>query len=221
MFRKQASVVFHHQYASLRSITSSKFRSYIAKPCQTSAILNETQDQSLLFDYWNEAPLFPNLPNSYTPSLIIGIDPDVNGAIACLRFTNIASPHLDATAASIEIHDMPTETWKMKSRDKKYPSPQGILSLLQTIKSKELTSNTSIHAVLEFTTPTHLSGKFAWYGSGYANGLLDGLFLTQDIVSERISAKLWKKGLGLTKLGKEGSLILARQAYPQAAQFLT
>jgi hypothetical protein len=169
---------------------------------------------------YSEEPIFPELLKPGTSSVVIGVDPDSSGAIATLRWTNSDAlldlpPDQLIAFAHPEVFDMPTEIWKMKAREKKQPSPASFLQLLQSIAAQDPSAD--LRAVLEFTTPTHLSGKYAWYGSGFATGLITGLFTSEKLTYERISAASWKRSLGLTKAGKEGSLALARQIFPQAA----
>ena len=172
------------------------------------------------FTISGEDPIFQDLLAPNQQCILMGIDPDANGAIAVLHWTNPSSlisatpEHLTA-AARLEVIDMPTEIWKLKAREKKQPSPEAFLALIQQIKAEH--PNAKIRATIEFTTPGPLSGKYAWYGSGFATGLITGLFLSQGIPYEKISAAGWKRSLGLIKLGKEGSLTLAKQIFPQAA----
>lgn len=185
----------------------------------TSATSLITTSSPLQFSFSGEEPIFPDLFIPDQQTTVIGIDPDVNGAIATLRWTNSltdASPEDLAAAAHIDIFDMPTEIWQMKKREKKQPSPAAFLEILQRLQREH--PEASLRAVLEFTTPGPLSGKYAWYGSGFATGLITGLFVAQDIPFERISAASWKRSLGLTKMGKDGSLALARQLFPHAAE---
>jgi hypothetical protein len=172
------------------------------------------------FNICSEEPVFPELLKPYTSSVIIGVDPDSNGAIATLRWSNDdalldLSPDQLVSVAQPEVFDMPTEIWKMKTREKKQPSPEAFLRLLQNIAAED--PKAAVRAAVEFTTPTHLSGKYAWYGSGFATGLITGLFIAENLEYQRISAASWKRSLGLSKTGKEGSLALARQLFPQAA----
>ena len=112
-------------------------------------------------------------------------------------------------SADIVVHDMPTEAWEMRSRVKKRPSAQSIRQLLQPL----LEEADIVRVAVEFSTPTHLSGKFAWYDSGYASGMLDGVFQTMGVTYERALVSSWKKELGLNTLGKPGSLALARELF--------
>ncbi|KAG7673231.1 hypothetical protein Ndes2437B_g01358 [Nannochloris sp. 'desiccata'] len=173
------------------------------------------------FDICSEEPVFPELLKPYTSSVIIGVDPDSSGAIATLRWSNSDAvldlpPDQLISVAQPVVFDMPTEIWKMTTREKKQPSPAAFLQLLQNIAAED--PKAAVRAAIEFTTPTHLSGKYAWYGSGFATGLITGLFIAESLEYQRISAPSWKRSLGLTRAGKEGSLALARQLFPQAAE---
>lgn len=55
---------------------------------------------------------------------------------------------------------------------------------------------------------------------GYSSGLLTGLLTSQGVPYQRVDAASWKRHLGLYRLGKEGSLALARQLFPQALDSL-
>ena len=112
-------------------------------------------------------------------------------------------------SAEIVVHDMPTETWEMRSRVKKRPSALAMQRLLRPL----LEDAAVVRVAVEFSTPTHLSGKFAWYDSGYASGMLDGVFQAMGVTYERALVSSWKKELGLNKLGKPGSLALARELF--------
>jgi hypothetical protein len=176
---------------------------------------------SLEFELCSEEPVFPELLKPNKSSVIVGVDPDSSGAIATLRWTNSDTllnlpPDQLISFAQAEVFDMPTEVWKMKAREKKQPSPAAFLQLIQKVAAED--PSAALRAAVEFTTPTHLSGKYAWYGSGFATGLITGLFISQNLQYERVSASMWKRSLGLTKAGKEGSLALARQLFPQAAE---
>jgi hypothetical protein len=150
---------------------------------------------------------------------LVSIDPDSNGAIStftwpALSISSPSSPRHQTVvemlrAADIGVHDMPTETWQMRSREKKRPSALAIQRLLKPM----LNDSEIVRIAVEFSTPTHLSGKFAWYDSGYASGLLDGVFQTMGVTYERVLVSSWKRELGLYKLGKPGSLALARELF--------
>lgn len=114
---------------------------------------------------------------------------------------------------------MPIETLKLGSRDKKQINPVVLSEVLHRIATEEGpgSSNTVLGAALEHTTPQHLSGKHAWYGIGFSTGMLSGLLTAHNIPYQRVNAAVWKRQMGLFRLGKEGSLALAHQLFPAAA----
>jgi len=164
----------------------------------------------------------PPSPVPRPPSLLsrlVSIDPDSNGAVTTFTWpaSAVSSPSSPRhqtlvemlRSAEIVVHDMPTETWEMRSRVKKRPSALAMQRLLRPL----LEDAAVVRVAVEFSTPTHLSGKFAWYDSGYASGMLDGVFQTMGVTYERALVSSWKKELGLNKLGKPGSLALARELF--------
>lgn len=55
---------------------------------------------------------------------------------------------------------------------------------------------------------------------GFSFGLLTGILTAQGIPYRRVEASGWKRHMGLWRLGKDGSLALARQLFPQAGHLL-
>ena len=159
--------------------------------------------------------LFPELSTeTQRRRTLVAIDPDSNGAVS--TFTWGAAPSsVDTTpwgllnTADVAVFDMPTEIWQMRTREKKQPSPEALVELFRSLQEDDAL----VCAAVEFSTPTHLSGKFAWYDSGFASGMLCGIFHTMNLPYERVAVSSWKKDLGLIKLGKPGSLALARSLF--------
>ncbi|KAL4451807.1 hypothetical protein ABPG75_007469 [Micractinium tetrahymenae] len=77
-----------------------------------------------------------------------------------------------------------------------------------------------VRAVVEYSTPQYISGKLSWYSLGFAMGLLNGLLAVAGIPYERVPATTWKRGMGLHRSGKEGSIALAGHLLPAAADLL-
>ena len=169
--------------------------------------------------------LFPELyEETACKRILLSIDPDINGALSTFTWNENQdvsglSPYSMIRAADIQVFDMPTEIWQMRSREKKRPSPEALVSFMkQHLEVYNTESNTIARAAVEFTTPTHLSGKFAWYDSGFASGMLYGIFHAMDIPYERAPVSSWKKDFMLTKLGKPGSMALARELFVEQSE---
>jgi hypothetical protein len=47
-----------------------------------------------------------------------------------------------------------------------------------------------LRAVMEYSMPPHASGKFAWFGIGFASGLLNGLLAAQGIPYHRVAGEV-------------------------------
>lgn len=155
--------------------------------------------------------LFPELlQDTHLRRTLLSIDPDSNGAITAFTWKSTQSIHNGALSmiqtADIQVYDMPTEVWQMRSREKKRPSSEALVNLFRSFQDGE----SIVRVAVESSTPTHLSGKFAWYDSGFSSGMLHGIFDALGLTSERVPVSSWKKDLGLVKLGKPGSLELAK-----------
>jgi hypothetical protein len=165
------------------------------------------------------AAAFPEVLIPGRPFTLIGVDPDVNGALATLRWADggallAASTAAEALAAAeAAVHDMPVEVLRLGTRDKRQACPAALAALLRALAP----AGGGAAAAVEHSTPQHLSGKHAWYGIGYSSGLLSGLLAAQGLPWQRVSASGWKRDMALHKRGKEGSLSLAARLFPAAA----
>lgn len=222
--------------------------------CSATKTSQRASVPDLLFEPLERGALpFPELLQPGKQAVVVGIDPDISGAIAVLSWQNPAadssecsallssSSHRSSTlgthapslaSLSVEVHDLPVEVWQLGSRNKRQPNPVGIHQILQQCleepglqsqhasRDEDGRQGTVARAVVEHTTPQHLSGKFAWYGMGFSFGLLTGILTAQGIPYRRVEASGWKRHMGLWRLGKDGSLALARQLFPQAGHLL-
>jgi hypothetical protein len=175
-------------------------------------------------DLSSEPCAFPELLGPDATAMLVGVDPDVNGALATLRWRNAgalagASALQLAAAAEVEIHDMPVEIWKLGKRDKRHPDAAALDALLRSLAARQTASGSGlVRAVVEYSTPQHLSGKHAWYGIGFSTGLFSALLASLGLPYQRVSAVAWKRQMGLFRQGKEGSRALAAQLFPDAAE---
>jgi hypothetical protein len=168
-------------------------------------------------------PIAPIEPAWFQPggqAVVIGVDPDISGAVAVLRWTMRPLPlELEACPSPLddvvaEVHDMPVETWALGKRAKRQACAASLLALFRGSTATALAAGDAVHAAVEHNTPPHMCGKFAWYGIGYSTGVLTGVLEAAGVPHERVSASRWKSDLGLRKQGKVGSLMLARSLFP-------
>ncbi|KDD76661.1 hypothetical protein H632_c145p1 [Helicosporidium sp. ATCC 50920] len=191
-------------------------------------------------------PLFPELAEAQTRCVLVGIDPDLSGALAVLTWRNGVASGVEAqdlAGMTVRLHDVPIEMVKLTTRERRQHCGERLFHMLQAAgreegaggeaqtseePSSEQSSNLSHstspdvvrRGVLEMTAPAHMSGKHAWFTMGYAAGLLDGLFRACGLPYRRVHAATWKRDLGLFGAGKEGSMLLAKKLFPQAEPML-
>lgn len=135
----------------------------------------------------SEPILFPELLAPGKRAFLLGVDPDINGAVAVLSWRN-SSGRADSSSGdagsnssssssrqaelgelTVSVHDMPVELWQLGSRSKKQPEPAALLEMLRQHAGlgsggQEAGGDAEVvvRAVLEHTTPQHICGKYAW-----------------------------------------------------------
>lgn len=142
-----------------RPHSSAAIRAYSSKASSSKSKENSTNQLELpqplpeLFELQQrDAPLFPELLTPGTRAVLLGIDPDIHGALALLSWHNppaissmVATSSCGHTRSSSEssspwpaladlqlaVHDMPVELWEQSLRAKKHPSAASITSLLR------------------------------------------------------------------------------------------
>ncbi|DBB02359.1 TPA: hypothetical protein ACH3X3_011365 [Trebouxia sp. C0006] len=144
---------------------------------------------------------------------VLGIDPDIGGAIAVMQWDLIPSAtQLQLQDAKVELHDMPLVSVSIGKRFQRQADPLGISKLMSSLN---LSQSTEVRAVLEHPMPNALNGKWSWFSAGYNCGIWKGVLLSHGIPFETVSAKAWKTDMQLIKAGKEGSRELAQHFLPQ------
>jgi len=128
----------------------------------------------------------------------LGIDPGLAGAL-CWR----AGP-------ACEFHDMPVLA-AGKGKRRVY-DVDGCDHLVQAYLARGLK-----WIVLEHVQPMPRNGALTAYSQGQAHMLWLVLCHTHSVSLRLVSPQVWKRALGLSGKGKDGSLMLARQLFPGAA----
>ncbi|MEE8113138.1 MAG: hypothetical protein V3T23_02170 [Nitrososphaerales archaeon] len=72
------------------------------------------------------------------------------------------------------------------------------------------------HAVLERVSSRPGQGVAGIFTFGRGIGVIEGVLQTLDIPISYVAPQVWKKYFGLIKQGKDKSLALAREFYPDA-----
>lgn len=83
-----------------------------------------------------------------------------NGSSLGLETEPLVQTHL----VEVAVHDMPITIWQMASRSKKQPDAAALLELLRHHSGlgSHPPGSIVLRAIVEHTTPQHLSGKHAW-----------------------------------------------------------
>jgi len=166
----------------------------------------------------------PLLATEDAPVVIMGIDPDISGAVAVLEWPvgtdrGPGGVPLRLDQATVRVFDMPTKTIDLAARKRRECDPLAIAQLVHELLPT-LREKAAVNILLEKPVPNPLNGKFAWYGSGLAYGIWSGMLAAYAIPAQEPTARRWKGDLKLNKRGKEGSRFLALQIFPQAATLL-
>lgn len=153
--------------------------------------------------------------------VIVGIDPDANGAIATAQWEATAprtqqGMPLRFEDAKIVVVDMPMQPVNIGSRVRRQPDAAEITRLFNDMLPSSL-DKTNANVALEQPVPSPLNGKFSWFNSGLAYGMWLGLLAAYDMPFQTPKVRRWKSDLQLDGMGKEGSRLLALQLFPQAA----
>ena len=184
----------------------------------------------------DQPPQFPELLLPGRQAVLLAVDPDLQGALVALSWRNppsapatdeaaAGSAAIDLAGVDIQVHDMPLETWKYGSRDKRQPDAGALIRVLaqcgadggvgvgggessSVLNSSSSGSNDSsgsvgaggsdtqpevtaaapavVRALVEYSMPPHVCGKFAWFGIGFSVGLLNGLLVARGIDYARV-----------------------------------
>jgi hypothetical protein len=77
-----------------------------------------------------------------------------------------------------------------------------------------------VRIVLEQPTPNTINGKYSQFSVGFSFGVWHGVLHTLGLSLEVVSGRRWKTDLQLLNKGKQGSIELARELFPQAVDML-
>jgi len=130
---------------------------------------------------------------------VLGIDPDVSGAIAVLR------------AASQEVLDVPCVKVQIGKTMRRRHDASSIVDLVNGINAPE-----GSVAYVEQATPFPKDGKQGWYGCGFGYGMWVGILMALGFKVVPVRAQAWKSAMGISgrQYTKDDSRILAMALFP-------
>lgn len=141
---------------------------------------------------------------------VIGVDPDVSGALALLKFDHSGS-------TSAEVFDSPVVQVSVGKTRRRRLDARSIVQLVQSIDAPIGTT-----AYLEQSTPFPGDGKQGWWSGGFGYGIWIGILVASGFSVVPVPSNVWKKEFELagSRTSKDDSRELAGQLFPDLTPML-
>ncbi|KAL8140164.1 hypothetical protein V2J09_006185 [Rumex salicifolius] len=148
-------------------------------------------------------------PKSDGSDWVIGIDPDVSGALAVLR-----TDQLDCSA---QVFDSPHVQMLVGKRVRRRLDPKSIVQLITSLGAPMGTV-----AYIEQSTPFPQDGKLGWWSGGFGYGLWIGTLVASGFSVVPVPSSLWKNRFELSgsRYNKDSSRNLASEMFPSVSPML-
>eukprot|EP00243_Klebsormidium_subtile_P008267 TRINITY_DN3874_c0_g1_i1.p1 TRINITY_DN3874_c0_g1~~TRINITY_DN3874_c0_g1_i1.p1 ORF type:complete len:395 (-),score=38.69 TRINITY_DN3874_c0_g1_i1:107-1291(-) len=136
-------------------------------------------------------------------SMVLGVDPDISGALAVLRGS------LEETSA--QVLDVPFVRVKIGATMRRRHDPGAMAAMI-----RELQPPPETVVYIEQPRPFPLDGKQGWYSAGYGFGVWMGVLHALQLQVVPVHPANWKRALGLAGRGvtKDDSRELAVRTFP-------
>ncbi|XP_040991814.1 Holliday junction resolvase MOC1, chloroplastic-like isoform X4 [Juglans microcarpa x Juglans regia] len=143
---------------------------------------------------------FPNISNPFNGSWthvasdwVLGIDPDIHGALALLKSVESGS--------SAQVFDSPHLQVLVGKRVRRRLDAKSIVQLLRSLDAPSGTT-----AYIEQSIPFPQDGKQGWWSGGFGYGLWIGILVASGFSVVPVPSMLWKKQFALSggRSTKEG-----------------
>ncbi|KAK8513393.1 hypothetical protein V6N13_002139 [Hibiscus sabdariffa] len=140
---------------------------------------------------------------------VIGIDPDLSGAMALLK--------TDSSGCSAQVFDSPYLPVQVGKRIRKRLDARSIVHLLKSLEAPIGTT-----AYIEQSIPFPRDGKQGWWSGGFGYGLWIGVLVASGFSVIPVPSLSWKKEFELTGAGstKDDSRRLASTLFPSLSDML-
>lgn len=137
--------------------------------------------------------------------MILGIDPGISGAIACV---------VEGTGRVQWVEDMPTFSVVVAGARRNRVDALGLASILRRdLFGISLAVVENVHALPQ-------EGVTSAFGFGRSLGIIEGVLATLGIGIEFVQPERWKKHYGLLRSEKDASRLRALQDAPHLADAL-
>ncbi|MBA0719694.1 hypothetical protein Golax_007348 [Gossypium laxum] len=140
---------------------------------------------------------------------VIGIDPDLSGALALLKS--------DSSGSFAQVFDSPHLPVQVGNRVRKRLDARSIVRLLQSLEAPIGTA-----AYIEQSVPFPKDGKQGWWSGGFGYGLWIGILVASGFSVVPVSSLSWKREFELAGAGstKDDSRRLASTLFPSLSDML-
>ena len=130
---------------------------------------------------------------------ILGIDPGLSGALACLN----------TMTGEIAVEDMPTVTVLRNRKEKREVSAQLVAAI---VVKRHVEA-----AFLEKVNAMAGQGVSSVFSFGRSAGIIEGVLAAFDIPTTLVTPQAWQKAMAVRD-GKDGSRERAMQLFPASAE---
>ncbi|VVB16716.1 unnamed protein product [Arabis nemorensis] len=172
---------------------------------------NKAIDAALMKDKWLDSLSLPSPHNESTrenaeSSWVLGIDPDLSGALALLK-----TDHMVGSSSEAQVFDTPHLPVLVGKRVRKRLDAKSIVQLIQSL---DLPSGS--RAYIEQSNPFPKDGKQGWYSGGFGYGLWIGTLVASGFSVVPVPASLWKRHFQLAggSCAKDDSRRVASELFP-------
>lgn len=141
-----------------------------------------------------------------TPTLILGVDPGANGALAFYSPSPNTHPH--QAPANLTITDIPSTFVKLNGKQSLRIDIASLSQIIDTY-SKSIT-----FAVVEDVHSSPMMGVASSFNFGFSAGIIQGILAANFIPIKKIRPAAWKKELNLTH-DKNATRKRASEIWPQ------
>ncbi|KAK9082023.1 hypothetical protein Syun_031005 [Stephania yunnanensis] len=150
-----------------------------------------------------------------TSELVIGIDPDVSGALALLKTTH--HHNSSSSSSSAQVFDTPHLQVLVGKRVRKRLDAKSMVQLLRTLDAPPGTS-----AFIEQSIPFPQDGKQGWWCGGFGYGLWIGILVASGFTVVPVPSSIWKRHFELcgSRSLKDESRNAACSLFPSMASLL-
>ncbi|XP_076884595.1 Holliday junction resolvase MOC1, chloroplastic-like [Bidens hawaiensis] len=146
-----------------------------------------------------------------SPQWVIGVDPDVSGALAVLK------PYDVLGSSAAQVYDSPNVKVLIGNRVRRRMDTKAVVELLRS-----LSIPTGTTAYIEQSIPYPGDGKQGWWSGGFNYGLWIGVLVASGVSVVPVPSLRWKQEFKLSGNGKtkDDSRALACSLFPSLSSSL-